>query len=100
MRCGFCSTSDQGPAFILVWPRVRIWSPGDRLTAASSGGVVEVAERVQSRLLLLLRLQWVAGLEVWVLHDCNPTGPVGGSDRVRSEGPGPSPIAEPKSTSC
>lgn len=55
------------------------------------GGGVEVAERVQARLLLLLRLQRVAGLKVWVLHVRNPGGPggevTGQAVRVR-RGPG------------
>lgn len=47
------------------------------MDGGGGGGGVEVAERVQARLLLLLRLQRVAGLKVWVLHVRNPAGPGG-----------------------
>lgn len=37
--------------------------------------LVEIVERVEARLLLLVRLERVAGLKVGVLHDGDPAGP-------------------------
>ena len=37
--------------------------------------LVEVVQWVKARLLLLTGLQRVVGLEVWVLHVCDPAGP-------------------------
>lgn len=48
---------------------VRVWR-----TAAV---LVEVIERVDARLLLLVRLERVAGLEIGVLHGRDPAGPGG-----------------------
>lgn len=49
--------------------RARVWR-----TAAV---LVEVIERVEARLLLLVRLERVAGLEIGVLHGRDPAGPGG-----------------------
>ena len=49
--------------------------------------LVEVVQGVKARLLLLTGLQRVPGLEVWVLHVCDPAGPArrwdGGKRRRR-----------------
>lgn len=37
--------------------------------------LVEIMERVEARLLLLVCLERVAGLEIGVLHDRDPAGP-------------------------
>lgn len=45
--------------------------------------LVEVVERVEARLLLLVRLERVAGLEVGLLHGRDPAGPGGTAEPSR-----------------
>lgn len=37
--------------------------------------LVETLERVKTCLLMIFTLEWMAGLKIGMLHDCDPAGP-------------------------